>query len=124
MYHTPQHTGEDYVFHKISAPRNYWAYVEVAVETWQRESVWQDDNWYWLSEDTVGRFEYKETFKDYIRSRWHHHFKDLEHTAYDTEQEARDSLPFVHWQYFWRDCDTHRWRHCPPNKFNDFFEVI
>lgn len=121
MYHTPQHTGEEYIFHKISAPRHYWAYVEVINERW----VNTDDPYFGEYIELDGEVSnFNPTFKDFCATKWEHHFRDLEHIAYDTEQDARDSLPFVHWQHFWRDCDAHRWRHCPPNLFYKFFEVV
>ena len=120
-YYTPQHTGDSYIFHKISAPRHYWAYIEALNETWvdgSDELLSIDYEWEKDGET------YQASFKDYCAMKWEMHYRDLDSVGFWNQQEAIDSLPFVHWKYFWRDCDTHRWKHYPPNKFNDFFEVM
>lgn len=119
-YYTPQHTGDSYIFHKICAPRHYWAYIETLNERW----VNTDDPYFGEYIELDGEVSNPNpTFKDFCALKWELHYRDLEHIAFYSQQECNDSLPFVLWKHFWRDCDTYRWRHLPPNKFNDFFEI-
>lgn len=115
-YYTPQHTGDSYILHKISAPKIYWDYVEVANEQYQDDS--------YVCYAGIDYESFSMTFKEWCAWCWERHFRDLEHIGFYSQQECNDSLPFVLWRHFWRDCDTHRWRHHPPNLFNDFFEVV